>query len=364
MAKRSVIPWLLVVGIGAVAGALAATGRHPLALGRRGLSTAPPRPEIALHVGSELSAAAWSLRDTLGQVPKTIREALGFAPENLAWREDLELPPLTYELRIRGLAVGRGQLRPSGLLAIQTVGTAEGQLPGEPFTEVVTNRSGVWIEEQDAGQARLLGYDVLHPSFIMALHVDTLVRRHLHEMLTREETHHILDHARRFIPRTVDELCSRLAVGQIQQVLKNLLREQVSLRDLGFVVETMADAAGEDIDTDTLTERVRLGLRRQLSRDLCGPDNELRVLPLGTRWEQLRTHSFTDENLKPLIAQLRERLADGRDSLQRPVLLAPHDLRLKTRRALERDLPDLPVLSEREVDPSIQVIRLPDLVLL
>jgi flagellar biosynthesis protein FlhA len=332
-----------------------------LGFGRGNLSAAQPLPDVSLHVGAELSASAWSLRDTVGQVPQAIREALGFAPHQLAWREDLELPPMAYELRMRGLPMGRGHIKPNGLLALQTVGAVECAVPGEPFTDVVSGRSGVWIEEQDAGQARLLGYDVLHPSFVMALHIDTLLRRHLGELLTREETHRVLDRARQFIPKTVEELLSRMPVGQIQQVLKNLLREQVSLRDLAFVMESMADAASDSQDPDALTERVRLSMRRQLSQDLSGPDGTLKVLPLGPRWDQLRHHGTDEAALGILVQQLRQRLADSRDTLQRPVLLAPHDLRLKARRALESELPDLPVLSEREVDPSVTVVRLPEL---
>jgi flagellar biosynthesis protein FlhA len=222
----------------------------------------------------------------------------------------------------------------------------------------------VWIEEQDAGQARLLGYDVLHPSFVMALHIDTLLRRHLGELLTREETHRVLERARQFIPKTVDELLSRMAVWQVQQVLKNLLREQVSLRDLAFVIEALVDASADTKEPEALTERVRISMKRQLSQDLAGPDGTLKVLPLGPRWEQLRHYGADEAALKNLVQQLRQRLADSRETLQRPVLLAPHDLRLKARRVLEGELPDLPVLSEREVDPSVTVVRLPELAVL
>lgn len=365
MSPRNVLPLLLFVGAGAVAGIFASTRREalgPLGGGRGHLSAAHPLPEVSLHVGSELSGAAWGLRDTVGQVPGTIRDALGFAPQSLAWREDLTLPPLTYELRVRGLPMGRGQVKPGCLLALQTVGSPEGGLPGEPFTDLVSDRSGVWIEEQDAGQARLLGYDVLHPSFVMALHIDTLLRRHLHELLTREETHRVLERARQFAPKTVDELTESLSVGQIQRVLRGLLREQVSLRDLSFVLEALADAAGDTQDTDALTERVRLRMRRQLCQDLAGPDGTLKVLPLGPRWEQLRSNAPNDEELKLLVQQLRQRLSDSRELLQRPVLMAPHDLRLRARRVLEQELPDLPVLSEREVDPRVTVVRLPELI--
>ncbi|MEB3195780.1 MAG: FHIPEP family type III secretion protein [Candidatus Sericytochromatia bacterium] len=365
MSSRHVFPMLFVFGLGALI-ATAASQQGPLAQmgqGRRNLAGASPLPEVEICLGSELAAIAGSLRETVNQVPRTIRDQLGFAPQSLQWRDSLEVAPFSYQLRLRGLTVGTGQLRPGALVALQTVGTDAADLPGEAFDDPVSGRRGVWIEEQDAGQARLLGFDVLDASFLMALHVDTLLRRHLHELLTREEAHHAIERARHLVPRTVQELLGRLPVGVVQQVLRNLLREQVSLRDLPFIVEALTDAAEGGVrDPEILTERLRLRLARQLTAELADLDGSLKVIPIGFRWDQLREAQPGDPVVLELIARLRARLAIERESRRRTVLLAPQDMRAKARRLIEGALPDLPVLSEQEVDPAVRVVRLADLI--
>ena len=362
MSVRSPIAMLVTLGLGAVVGAVAARQPHALPIGpQRGtLTGADPVREVEVLLGADLAAAAWDLKGTVGQVPRTLREALGFAPSQIVWSEGERLSPRTWQLRLRGLVVGEGRLRTDALLALQTAGgRLLEELAGERFQDPVTGRPGVWVDPQDEGQARLLGYDMLHPGFVMALHVDALLRRHLHELLTREETHRVLDRGRQLAPRTVDELLARVPVGTVQQVLRNLLREQVSLRDLPVVLEAMSDAASKGVDAEGLTEQVRLALGRRITADLCDERGVLRVIPLGGRWQALRDADASDPAVADLVRQLRARLDAARDA--HTVLLAPHDVRASARRLMERALPDLPVLSEREVDPTVSVERLPDL---
>ena len=359
------LPLLVALGFGALVGAsAAATQRDKLPnLGgpRPTLEGAQPLPDVEIAMGVELAASAGRLRDTVAQVPQAIRAALGYAPSQIVFREDLDLAPRGYTLRLRGLAVGSGQIYPDKQLALGTADGGLGDLPGETAIEPVSGRQGVWISEVDAGQAVLLGYDVLDPGFAMALHVDTLLRRHLYELLTREETYRLLDRTRQAAPKTVDELVGRLEVGLVQRVLKNLLREQVGLRDLPFVLESLADAARATQDPALLTEAVRGALARQITAALVGDAGVLTVIPLGPRWEQLRTAKAGDPALRDLAGELRRQLNAARELGHGPVLLAPADLRAHVRRLFERDLPDLPVLSEAEIDASVRVEPVPGL---
>jgi flagellar biosynthesis protein FlhA len=248
------------------------------------------------------------------------------------------------------------------VLALETVEGGAAGLSGERHIDPLSGRRGVWVEEADEGRARLMGCDVLHPGFVMALHLDALLRRNLAELLSREETHRVLDAAAQQAPRTVKELLARVPVQVVQAVLANLLREQVSLRQLPAVLEALSDAAQEGLAPEGLTERVRLTLRQHLTAALVNGDGGLEVIPLGDRWQALRGVEPGDASVEELVRQLRARLDAGRERYERPVLLAPHDMRLTARRLLERALPDLPVLSEREVDPGLTVVRLPDLV--
>lgn len=360
------IPMLVALGVGALVGAsAAATQRDKLpAIGgpRPTLEGSQPLPDVEIAMGPELAAAVGRLRDTVSQVPQAIRAALGFAPTQIAFKEDVDLAPLGYTLRLRGLAVGSGLIHPDKQLALGTLEGGRGDLPGEPAVEPVSGRHGVWISADDAGQAVLLGYDVLDPGFAMGLHVEALLRRHLHELLTREEAYRLLDRARQTSPKTVDELVGRLEVGLVQRVLKNLLREQVGLRDLPFVLEQLADAARTSQDPAQLTEAVRATLARQITAALVGDAGVLTVIPLGPRWEQLRGAKPGDQLVRDMVGELRRQLNAARDAGHGPVLLAPADLRAQVRRLFERDLPDLPVLSEAEIDAAVRIEPVPGLV--
>jgi flagellar biosynthesis protein FlhA len=213
----------------------------------------------------------------------------------------------------------------------------------------------VWINPEDAGRARLFGYDVLEPGFVLALHVDTVLRRHLFELLTREETYRLLDRAKAVAPRTVEELVAKLEVGMVQKVLQALLREQVSLRDVPTVLELLADAARSHDQADGLTEAVRAGLSRQLSAALATDQQVLHVLPLGPRWDGLRQAQSGDSQVREVVGELRRALKEAQAVGLKPVLIAPGELRAHVRRLLERELPDLPVLAEHEVAPEFRL---------
>lgn len=361
MSSRSAFPLSLFValGAGALLGLSAATQRDRLpALGgpRPTLEGAQPFPAVEIALGVDLTAAGGALRGTVEQVPQAIRENLGFAPTQLTFKEELNLDPDTYVIRLRGLSVASGRVRPGRLLALRTLEAGGGDdVPGEATTEPVTGRQGVWINEEDAGRARLFGYDVLEPAFVLALHVDAVLRRHLYELLTREETYRLLDRAKQTAPRTVEELTGRLEAGLIQKVLQNLLREQVSLRDLPQVLELLADAAGETQDARALTEAVRAGLSRQITASLADEGQVLHALKLGSNGHQLRDAHAGEPHVRELVAGLRRQLDTVRAAGVKPVLLAPAELRFAVRRLIERDLPDLPVVSELEVEPGTRV---------
>ncbi|MEB3329161.1 MAG: FHIPEP family type III secretion protein [Candidatus Sericytochromatia bacterium] len=363
MSIRNPLALVVTLGLGAVAGAiLAQPARLPLGPHRGKLDGPAPSPDVEVVVGSELAASAGELRGTVGQMPRAIREDLGFAPSHIHWRESVELEPHAYQLRLRGLVVGSGRVHPGCVLALETVAGGASRLPGERHVDPVSGRTGVWVDEADEGPARLMGCDVLHPGFALALHLEALLRRNLADLLTREETHRVLDVAAQQAPRTVKELLARVPVPVVQGVLAALLREQVSLRQLPMVLEAISDAAAEGLSLDELVVRVRLHLGRYLTAALVNGEGVLEVIPLGDRWQTVRGSEPGAPEVDALVRQLRARLDAGRDVHERPVLLAPHELRLAARRLLERELPDLPVLSEREVDPGVTVVRLPDLV--
>jgi flagellar biosynthesis protein FlhA len=348
------LPLLVALGTGALLGLSAAAtqkDRLPQLGGPKPLlEGGTPLPVVEIALGAELASMGGAIRHTVEQVPGAIRQSLGFGPSHLQVREDLTLAPRDYAVKLRGVAVAHGSVRPDRVLALRTLESADSQtFAGEQVTDATTGASGVWITEEDAGRARLFGYDVLDPGFVLALHADMVLRRHLYELLTREETYRLLDRARQTAPRTVEELVAKLEVGTVQKVLQNLLREQVALRDLPQVLELLADAGKNQDDVASLTESVRAGLARQLSAALATEQNVLHVLPLGPRWEGLRSAHAGDGAVSELIGELRRSLKDAQALGLKPILVAPTELRAHVRRLLERELPELPVLAEHEV---------------
>lgn len=354
------LPVLFSLGMGALLGLSAAAtqkDRLPQLGGPKPLlEGAQPLPAVEIALGAELASLGGALKGTVEQVPEVIRASLGFGPSQLNFKEDLTVAPRDYAIRLRGVAVAHGSLEAHRLLALRTIETGEPhEFPGEVVTDPVTGHTGVWVNPEDAGRARLFGYDVLEPGFVLALHVDTVLRRHLFELLTREETYRLLDRAKAVAPRTVEELVAKLEVGMVQKVLQSLLREQVSLRDVPTVLELLADAARSHDQADALTEAVRAGLSRQLSAALATDQQVLHVLPLGPRWEGLRQAQSGDPQVREVVGELRRTLKEAQAVGLKPVLIAPGELRAHVRRLLERELPDLPVLAEHEVAPEFRL---------
>lgn len=346
---RPFTPWGLLVGFGlgaAAALAAAAPKAGPLRAKPQTVFD-DPAPAVQVRLGFEL-ARAGGFEATLAQVAPAIKQALGFAPASLSVREDDTLPPEAYALDLKGLTVAQGRVRPGKLLALPTGAAAGEEMPGEPGVEPASGRLGAWVDELDAGRARLMGFDVLEAPYVVALHADLVVRRHLHELLTREETFALLEHARTRAPQTVAELQARLEPAVVQAVLQRLLREHVALKDVPAVAEALADGARQSQDPAELTERVRHALKRQLSAAHADAGGHIAYLPLGTGWEAVAQGG---EAARALLPELRRRLVTAKAAGRSPVLVAPAGLRAAAAALLEAELPELAVLAEAEIDP-------------
>jgi flagellar biosynthesis protein FlhA len=361
MSKNSALPLsvLAALGAGALLALTASTQRDRLPVlnqaARPTLEPAQPPSWLEIALSAELACEGGRLRETSQQVPNAIRQSLGFAPTHVAFSEDIDLPPYTYAIRLRGLTVATGKLKPQALLALATGSRGTSDLAGEAAIDAASGRSGIWISIEDEGRARLYGYDVLEPGFVLALHLDTVLRKHLYEWLTREETYRLLERAKQTNPRTVADLQGRLEVGALQKVLQNLLREQVSLRDLALVLEHLADAATSIQTPEALTEAVRVGLSRQLSTALADSAQVIHALPLSDRALPLLKASPDDPKVAAFLEDLGGQLEAVRERGFKPVLLAGPETRADARRLIERTFAEVPVLSAKEIDPAFQL---------
>jgi len=288
---------------------------------------------------------------------------LGMIVPIIRIRDNLQLPPDTYVIKIKGIEVGTGQLLINHFLAMDAGNVTE-RVPGEPTKEPAFGLDALWVTAENRERAELAGYTVVDPPSVLATHLTEVIKRHAHELLGRQEVQTLLDSLRNDYSAVISELVPNLmTVGEIQKVLQNLLREQVPIRNLVTILECLADAAAISKDIDYLTEYVREGLARQISRQYLENDM-LTVLTLDPKWEEAiaegieHTERGSIISLEPrLIQNLFSMIKDAleRSALTYPIILVSPRIRLALKRLTERVFPSLIVLSYNEIVPEIQV---------
>jgi len=261
--------------------------------------------------------------------------------------------------------IARGEVRMGSFLAINP-GTVTATVPGITTREPAFGLDALWIAPAERERAQLAGYTVVDGGTVVITHLTEVVRRHSHELLGRQEVQQLLDQMAKTRPKVVEELVpQQLSVGGVQKVLQNLLREGVSIRDLGSVLETLADQAPKTKDADVLTEHARQALGRSITRRLVAADGSVPLLTLAAPLErtlldavprddggQLAIDPGTAQRLVGRLTDWCERFAA--QQLQ-PVLLCSTGLRLHLRRLCERYLPSLTIVSPAEIASGVRV---------
>ncbi|MBI3968737.1 MAG: FHIPEP family type III secretion protein, partial [Chloroflexi bacterium] len=292
---------------------------------------------------------------------------LGIILPTIRIRDNAQLLPNQYAIKLRGVPVATGELRPNRLMAMNS-GLADDEIDGIPTTEPAFGLPAIWILPEDQEQAEILGYTVVDPASVVITHLSEVIRTFAPTILSRQDVQALLDHVREEHPALVTELMpDLLTVGDVQRVLQNLLRERVSVRDLVTILEAIADHARLTKDVDALAEHARRSLARQITQQLAGEDSRLSVITLSPTWQQelarnvVQTERGPSVHLEPTAAQrLLHRL---RDSMERqasqghqPVVLCPARIRLPFRRFTELSLPTLIVISYSEISPNVEVV--------
>jgi flagellar biosynthesis protein FlhA len=291
---------------------------------------------------------------------------LGVVVPTVRVRDNLQHAPNVYVVKLRGVEIGRGTLTPGQFLAMDP-GTAEGDIPGTETVEPAFGLPARWITAAQKERAELLGYTVVDAESVIATHLIELIKRFAPELLSRQDVQNLLENLRGDYPALVDDLIpTTLTVGEVQEVLQNLLSERVSIRDLVSICETLATHGRTTRDIDLLTEYARAALARQISAQQASSDGVLYVLTVGPRTEDEIASSIqqTDHGntvaLAPwqvqrlmgvLSAEVERMAGNGRD----PVILCSSRIRLALRRLIERKLPNVAVLAFTEVTPQTTV---------
>jgi flagellar biosynthesis protein FlhA len=326
---------------------------------------------VELEVGYGLvrlvePAQGGDLLDRISRLRRQMAVELGLVVPPVRVRDNGQLPAAGYAIRIYGTPVAEGTLRADRLLAMDA-GGASGALEGEKTREPAFGLSAFWIAPSERGRAEALGYTVAEPAAVLVTHLGEVLRRHAHELLTRDEVQNLLKALKETRPAVVEEVVpALLKPGEVQKVLQNLLREGVSIRDLGTILEVLGDHAPRSRDPEALTEHVRRALARTICRAHLEKDGRMRVLTLDPKLEDLirsateRTERGAELGLAPaLAARVAERLRREAERLEAaghaPVILCSPAVRPQVRRIAETVRPGMAVLSYGEIVRDVRV---------
>jgi len=331
-----------------------------------------PLDIMELEVGYELiplvdADRRGELLERIKSIRRQFALEMGFIVPPLHIRDNLQLKPSEYAIVIKGVEVARGSVMMGRLMAMNP-GTASREVDGLATREPTFGLPALWILPAGKQEAQVAGYTVVDPATVITTHIKETVKRHAAELLGRQEAQSLIDKFKESNPKVVEELIPNLLpLGKVQKVLKNLLKEQISIRDLRTILEQLADYSALTQDTDLLTEYVRHALARPITRQYQSADGTLAVLTLDRAVEGVIEGSIQKSDLssylalEPTVAErLLARLKEAIEALgpkleTSPVLLAPPGIRMHLRRFTERFMPDLVVLSHSEVLPSVQI---------
>ncbi len=292
---------------------------------------------------------------------------LGFIVPPIRIRDNMQLKPNNYAIKIKGSQIAGGELLLDHYLAMGPGIENDQEVLGIDTIEPAFNLPARWVDTGLKEAAELKGYTVVDPPSVLATHLTSIIKAHAFELLGRQEIQNTISFIKEQNPAVVEELIPDLMnIGDVQKVLANLLKEQVAIRDMVSILETLADYAKITKDTDVLTEYVRQALKRQISSQYAGEEGKLAVLTLDPSLEETLRESVQQSDfgsylaVDPDIAQkMMDRLSMYYEDLNNkgitPVLLCAPVLRLYLKRLIERFIPHFLVLSYNEIDSGISV---------
>lgn len=318
---------------------------------------------LELEIGAGLVAlvdppGGGGLLEHVGRLRRQIAVDLGLVVPPVRIRDNLQLGVRAYVIRLRGEVVARGEVFPDRLLAVDS-GGATGGIEGIETREPAFGLAARWILPEQRMQAESVGFTVADPATVVATHLGEIIRRHAADLLTREEVHHVLKTLKETHPSLVDEVVPGvLKAGEVQKVLQNLLREGVSIRDLGTILETLGDYAPRSRDPEVLTEYVRAALARTICLQHVGRDGRMYVVTLDPGLEDLIRAGAP--GLTPaMVARIGERLSREVSKLVEaghpPVVLCSPAVRPAVKRMMDAVRPGVSVLSYNEVLRDVKV---------
>jgi flagellar biosynthesis protein FlhA len=326
--------------------------------------------ELSLEVGYALvplvdEKKGGQLLQRIRALRRHLATELGFVVPSVHITDNIRLKPREYVISLRGVEIGRWEMHGDSLLAIAS-DTSATPLDGLNTTEPAFGASAKWITPAQQDSALATGWIVVDQTSALATHISELIKQFAHEVLTRQETKRLLDAINDTHPKLVEELIPKqMSLGEVQKVLQQLLREHVSIRDLGTILETLVDTSASNKNPVALVEAVRHNLARSLVHPLLDPEGKLKLVSLDASIAEEVNRAFSGANVIQQVAlepSLLRRMVDGLRNLvgenfaiATPVLLCASPARYYLRRLLEPVLPKVVVLSPGEIPPRVRV---------
>jgi flagellar biosynthesis protein FlhA len=350
----------------------AETGKKPAAK-PEALGLPPRLDDLSLEIGFQLiplvdEKQGGQMLERVRTLRRHLAGELGFLIPPIHISDNLRLRAREYVVSLRGMEIGRWQTEGDCLLAVSAEAKAR-PLPGRETREPAYGVPARWIRPNLEEEALAAGYSVVDPGTVISTHVAELIRRHAWELLGRAETKRLLDALGETHPKLVEELVPKLlSLGEVQRVLQQLLRERVSIRDLGTVLEAMVETSAQSRALPQLVESARQALGRRLTQPLLDADGSLRVIALEPAMEEelMALVSPGDPGrlpagggsgapiLRRIVDSLKSLMGAGPDAAL-PVLLCASPARYHLWRWLEPALPKLTVLAPAEIAAGIAV---------
>ncbi|MET4559167.1 flagellar biosynthesis protein FlhA [Lysinibacillus parviboronicapiens] len=311
------------------------------------------------------AAQGGDLLDRVIMIRRQLALELGIVIPVVRIRDNIQLQPNEYRIKIKGNEMARGELLLDHYLAMSP--GDDDSIEGIETVEPSFGLPAKWITEQVKEDAEMFGYTVVDPPSVVSTHLTEMIRANAHELLGRQETKQLIDHLRETHPILVEELTpAPLSTGEIQKVLGKLLRENVSVRNLPIIFETLADYAKLTSDTDILTEYVRQSLARQITSQYVGDSASLKVITVSGKVEKMIADSIqqTDHGnylaMDPQDSQIvLESIAAEVERVsfmeQSAIILCSPAVRMYLRQLTERYFPQIPVLSYNELDATVEI---------
>ena len=306
------------------------------------------------------------LLDRVVMIRRQIALELGTVVPIIRLRDNIQLNPNQYIIKIKGIQITEGEILFDHYMAMNP-GYVEEEITGIPTFEPSFHLPAIWITESQRERAESLGYTVVDPPSIIATHLTEMIRSHIAELLTRQDVQNLIDNVKENNPVLVEDLVPKLlGIGEIQKVLQNLLSEGISIRDLLTIFETLADHAATSRDTDVLTEYTRQALKRAISNRYFMPNEATSVITLDPNIEQEIMSSVKQteqgayltidpERTKLIMASVEAEISKLENLGKNPIVVTSPIVRMYFKKMTEEYFKDLIVVSYNEIDSNVEL---------